>query len=93
MKRYGPRIRNSPIVQHLKHAVRTVVRTYPVLEPSARRLYLLFWRQKVRFWRQKVRFRAAVQMRGIVDPNRTLQVDPNAIQDIFRDWTGRSLKR
>ena len=67
MKRYGPRIRNSPIVQHLKHAVRTVVRTYPVLEPSARRLYLLFWRQKVRF-------RAAVQMRGIVDPNRTLQV-------------------
>ena len=74
MKRYGPRIRNSPIVQHLKHAVRTVVRTYPVLEPSARRLYLLFWRQKVRF-------RAAVQMRGIVDPNRTLQVDPNAIQD------------
>ena len=85
MKRYGPRIRNSPIVQHLKHAVRTVVRTYPVLEPSARRLYLLFWRQKVRFraavWRQKVRFRAAVQMRGIVDPNRTLQVDPNAIQD------------
>ena len=79
MKRYGPRIRNSPIVQHLKHAVRTVVRTYPVLEPSARRLYLLFWRQKVRF-------RAAVQMRGIVDPNRTLQVDPNAIQDGFRVW-------
>ena len=79
MKRYGPRIRNSPIVQHLKHAVRTVVRTYPVLEPSARRLYLLFWRQKVRF-------RAAVKMRGIVDPNRTLQVDPNAIQDVFRVW-------
>ena len=79
MKRYGPRIRNSPIIQHLKHAVRTVVLTYPVLEPSARRLYLLFWRQKVRF-------RAAVQMRGIVDPNRTLQVDPNAIQDIFRVW-------
>ena len=58
--------------------MRTVVRTYPVLEPSARRLYLLFWF----FWRQKVRFRAAVQMRSIVDPNRTLQVDPNAIQDM-----------
>ena len=78
--RYGPRDPDFLIVQLLKRAVRTIVRMYPTLKPSARGLYLLFWRQKVRI-------RAAVQLRGIVDPNRTLQVDPEAIQEAcIWDW-------